>query len=98
MTLNKLFIIHPTSTFKKELQNIIYYIKYKLESPFLADNFYKIVINKISSLKFMPERYMKILNRNRKRNLRRLPINNYVVIYEIDNNTRSSFHFAHLPW
>lgn len=95
--MNKYSII-TTNTFKYELKNIYHYIYYILKEPLLADNFYKTVINEISSLKFMPERYMKILNKNRQRNLRRLPINKYVVIYEINNNTRSSLHLTHLSW
>lgn len=98
MTLNEIFKIHPTATFKNELEDIIYYIKNKLKEPHLGDNFYKTVISEISSLDYMPERYMKILNKNRKRNLRRLPIDKYVVIYEVDNNTRSSLYLTHLSW
>ena len=98
MILNEIFKIHPTTTFKNELEAIIHYIKNKLKEPFLADNFYKTIVSEISSLEYMPERYMKILNKNRKRNLRRLPIDKYVVIYEVDNKTRSSLYLAHLSW
>lgn len=55
--LNNTYIIQPTATFKEELEQIIYYIKYNLKEPSIAINFYKKVIREVSSLKFMPERY-----------------------------------------
>ena len=60
MTLNNKYTVLPTSTFKEEFKEIIYYIKHKLKEPLTAKRFYKKVINEIKSLKFMPEKYKSI--------------------------------------
>lgn len=97
MISNNRFIVHPTATFKEELLNIIHYIKYNLKEPLIADKIYKTIINKISTLDFMPERYPKILGySNKNPNLRSLIINNYIIVYKVVRNTRSSFHFTYI--
>lgn len=98
MILNNNFKILPTKTFKTELDNIVHYLKYNLKSPLLSRKFYKLVISSINSLKFMPQRHKLIKVKNDKVYLRKKCICNYVIIYEIDNNSRSNFHFAHLPF
>lgn len=96
MILRNKFTVHPTSTFKKEFQKIMYYIKFKLKKPLIADNFYEIITNEISSLNFMPERYMKIYDfRNKDKNLRKLSVKEYVIIYNVNRDTRTSFHFTY---
>ena len=50
------FNIHFTNTFKQEFSSIIHYLKYTLKELITADNFYKLVIQKILSLESMPER------------------------------------------
>ena len=94
MTLNKKYKILPTTTFKEELEEIIYYIKYNLKEPLIAKNLYKKIINEISSLQFMPERHKLIedKNNNLQRNLRKILINNYVIIFEIKKELRSNFY------
>lgn len=97
MTLNNNYTILPTSTFKQELEEIMYYITHKLKEPLVAKRFYKKVVNEIKSLKFMPERY-KIIERiynNKSKILRKTSINNYVIIYEVNNNTRTSLYFTY---
>lgn len=97
MILNNKFTVHPTATFKKEFSNIIHYIKYNLKEPLTADKFYQTILNKISTLDFMPERYSKILGYdNKNKNLRNLIINNYIIIYEVVHNTRSSLYFTYI--
>lgn len=93
MTSNNKYTILPTSTFKEELEGIMYYIRHKLKEPLTAKKFYKKVVNEIKSLKFMPERY-KIIEEIHARSkiLRKTSVNNYIIIYEVDNNTRTSFH------
>lgn len=91
------YAIHPSNTFKRELKEILYYFKQKLKDPMIAKNFYKNVIKEINSLEFMPERHIKITNyKDKNRNLHRLLIYNYVIIYEVENDTRSSFYFTYI--
>ena len=97
MTLNKKYIVLPTYTFKEELKNITSYFKYRLKEPLLTKRFYKNVSNKIKSLEFMPEKHMRISDfKNKNRNLRKLLIDNYTIIYEVINDTRTSFHFTYI--
>ena len=83
----------------KDLQNIYKYIAYHLKENATANNVIKEIMNSISCLNYSPERYLKISNYTDKmRNLRRLPINKYIVIYEINNNTRTSLYLTYLSW
>lgn len=96
MTLNNKYTVLPTSTFKEEFKEIMYYIRHKLKEPLTAKRFYKKVVNEIKSLKFMPERYKAIEKiYNRSKVLRKTSVNNYVIIYEVNNNTRTSLHFTY---
>lgn len=96
MTLNNKYTIFPTSAFKEELEEVMYYIRHKLKEPLTAKRFYKKVVNEIKSLKFMPERYKAIEKiYNRSKVLRKTSVNNYVIIYEVNNNTRTSIHFIY---
>ena len=98
MIFNNKFDIYLTNTFKKEMSSIIYYLKNTLDEKVIADRFYNNIIKNISSLSFMPERYSKInIIHNSIRNLRKMPINHYVVIYEVNNATRQVFilHIFH---
>lgn len=98
MTYSKQYTVLPTATFKEELEEIIYYLKYKLKEPIIAKKFYKIVIKKINSLEFMPERYNKIEQvYGKTRNLRKTSLGNYIIIYEV-NNTRTGFYFTYFSW
>lgn len=96
MVLINKFKVSLSSNFKEELKNIIYYIKVNLKKPLIAEKFYNNVINKISSLNFMPERYPKIQNfRAENRNIRRMPIKEYLIIYQVNKDTRTSFYFTY---
>lgn len=96
MTLNNKYTVLLTSTFKEEFKEIMYYIRHKLKEPLTAKRFYKKVVNEIKSLKFMPERYNVIEEiYNKSKILRKTSINNYVIIYEVNNNTRASLYFTY---
>ena len=94
MVLINKYMVRPTASFKAEFKNIINYIKINLKEPLIAQRFYKKVIEKISSLSFMPERYMKVDISNNK-NIRKLCIKDYLIIYEVNKNTRTSFCFTY---
>ena len=94
MILNNKYSIYPTSTFKNELENIINYIKFTLKEPNIADNLYKIIINSISSLAFLPMRNIRLYNfKNNTKNLRKLHVKEYDSI-KID--TRSNFYSTYI--
>lgn len=96
MDLINKFTVHPTDTFKEELKSIIYYIKTEFKEPMIAKKFYNNVIDKLSTLAYMPERYMKVkIYNNKNNNIRKLPIKDYLIIYEINKNTRTSFYFTY---
>ena len=96
MTSKNKFTIFPIATFKEEFFNIFHYIKYNLTDPLSAYDFYDTILNAISSLDFMPERYVRILySNNQSKNLRKFTIGNYIIIYEVIRNTRTNFYFTY---
>ena len=87
------YTVHLTPSFESELEKIYRYLRFNLNNPSVAQKFYNIIIKKAYSLQQYPERHSKILGfKLENKNLRKLPIKNYIIIYEVDNNTRSSFH------
>ena len=94
----KKYIINQTPSFEKELESIYKYLAFKLKEPLVAKNFYNKLIKEIYSLQYFPKRYMRIFSyKNRNRNIRRFLINQYIIVYEINVNTRSSFHITYFP-
>ena len=96
MTFYNKYIIIYTSLFQSELERMLKYIAFNLDSPNVAKSFYKEITNKLYSLQYFPERYMKINYKNKL--LRKLLVHKYVIIYEINKNTRSSFYSTYIPW
>ena len=74
-----------TSMFLIELNEIVNYIAYTLKEPKTAKKFYDMVKLKTNSLHFFPEMHTKINHKNHV--FRKLHVNKYLVIYEVDNNT-----------
>ena len=80
-----------------DLQNIYTYIAYHLKEKHIANNLIKKILNSISNLNYLPERYIKLYKSNPKaKNLRKLQVNNYVVIYEVKHNTRANIYFTYI--
>ena len=86
ISINK-YLIEPSPSFENELQKIYSYIRYNLSEPKTAVKFYKIVKKSIYSLQFFPNRNIKIYN-SKNKNIRRLLINNYLIIYEVNDIIR----------
>lgn len=83
---------------KKDLDNIYTYIAFYLKEAHSAHNIIKNILNSISDLTHFPERYSKIFYyTNKSRNIRKLPIDKYIILYEIDNISRENLYFAHIP-
>lgn len=87
-------------TFKQELRDIRHYLIFSLEVPKTANRIYLKIIKSILSLSFFPERYPKIYGSKRYKDkiLRKLVINNYIILFTVDNNTRTSLYLTYLPW
>lgn len=87
------YIIHLSSQFERELEEIYRYIYYHLYSPQAADNFNTKVKLFISHLDLFPERYSKISvsKKSRYYNLRKMPVGNYIIIYEVNTHSHEIF-------
>jgi len=86
--MNKYEIIWSPKAYE-DLQNIYAYIINQLKEKYIANNIIKNILNSISSLSYLPERHTKVFkSKIRIKNLRKLHIDNYVVIYEVVHNTR----------
>lgn len=87
--------VNLTSQFIEELDKILYFSLYSQKT---VKKLYDKIKNSVLSLDFSPERYFRISNMKKYKNLniRRLPIDNYIIIYEVNNNTRSSLYFTYI--
>ena len=84
--------IKTTKAFEEELLDIYSYIVDYLQEPKIANEKYKKIRNKILSLQYLPERYSRIFkSKFKNRNLRKLLINNFIIIYEVKNDTNEVF-------
>ncbi len=84
--------IKTTKAFEEELLDIYSHIVDYLQEPKIANEKYKKIRNKILSLQYLPERYSRIFkSKFKNRNLRKLLINNFVIIYEVRNDTYQIF-------
>lgn len=82
--------------FKEELESIYNYICNKLKEKDIADNLYNQIINQIFSLKYYRERYQR-LTIEKYENIRRLIVNNYIIIYKINDIFRTSLYSTYIP-
>lgn len=83
------YSIHSTLSFEKEFEQTYNYIAFELKDPIAATNFFDTVINKIYSLQYFPKRYKKInIFSNKYIEIRQMPIDNYIVVYEINNKIK----------
>lgn len=88
--MNKYNIIQ-TYSFEYELDFIYNYIRFNLKEPITAVRFYDKVISKILSLQYFPERCSRI-HFYKNNNIRRLLVNDYIIIYEVHIDTRTNFY------
>lgn len=88
--MNKYKII-PTPSYKQELALVYNYIFLNLKSPITAKRLHNSIKKKILSLQYFPQRCPKI-HFYKNDNIRKLLINDYIIIYEVHIDTRSSFY------
>ena len=94
MDLIKKYKIITFPSFENELDEIYNYLLKILNEPNIANKFHKKFLKQIKSLQYFPERNIKIFSK-RNKNLRRLLIDNYSIIYEVKRNTRTSFYITY---
>lgn len=86
----KEYNINFTDQFLEELDEALYFFPY---SNITRRKLYTEIRNTILSLEIFPERYNK-MNETKKiqeNNIRKLPINKFVVIYEVDNKKGEAY-------
>ncbi len=90
------YSVYLTESFEEEFRNIIFYIHSILKEPIISQKIYIKILNHLYSLNTFPERYPRIENL-KNLNIRKLHIDNYIVIYEIANNSKEIFvlHIFH---
>lgn len=97
MTLNNNYTIIWSPNARKKLQEIYNYIREISKESKIAKNVTDKILNSICDLRYFPERNVKIFTyENKSRNLRRCIIDNYIIIYEVNQNKRSGFYITHI--
>lgn len=91
---NRKYKIIWLNSFRRELSHIYYYLSKILKKPSIANSFHRKVYQTLSTLSYFPERYQKIYGN---KNIRKIPIDNYIILYTVNLNTRSSFHITYFP-
>lgn len=88
--------VQLTAEFLEEIDDICYYISKKLKVKNASNRLRKRVIDSILLLEESPQIYMEIskVGREEKR-YRRIVINNYIVLYTIDENDKV-IYIAHI--
>ena len=79
-------IIQPQ--FLEELEVVLYFFRNKFPTK---RKMFAEIRNTVLSLSIFPERYSKINKNFNTKNIRKLPINKYVVIYEVDNEKDEAY-------
>lgn len=73
-------------TFQNQLSNILFYIDSTLQNPISSKEFYPKIINSLENIKIFPRLYPKIKSKKYlEKELRKLVIDKYVIIYEVDD-------------
>ena len=90
--------IKQTKQFELELRNIYNYLLFHFQEPITAEKNLRNIIEKVYSLQYYPERFPRITTYNHDNyNLRKLSVKNYIVIYQVNNDTHEVYilHIFH---
>lgn len=83
----------------KDLDNIHFYIEYYLKERNTANNVVKRILDIIATLNYLPERYAKVKSISTEtKDIHKILVNNYIVIYDIEEDTRTSIYFTYFSW
>lgn len=88
----EIYEIEFTEDCRDEIREIYEYISENLDAQIAAKNLMKKMRDAVMNLKENPEIYMKIDRKDRKkRDFRRLVVNNYVILYTIDEDKKTVY-------
>lgn len=92
----EIYEIEFTEDCRDEIEEIYEYISENLDAKIAAKNLMKKMRDTVMNLKENPEIYMKIERKDRKkRDFRRLVVNNYVILYTIDE-AKKTVYISHM--
>ena len=78
------------------MQNIHFYIEYYFKENNIAGKIVNKILNAISNLSYLPEKYVKLEDwKDKTKNVRKMRVNNYIIIYEVDKEKRTSLYFTY---
>ena len=81
---------------RNDLQNIHFYIEYYFKEKSIAKKIVNRILNYISNLSYLPEKYVKLEDwKDKTKNVRKMKVNNYIIIYEVDKEKRTSLYFTY---
>lgn len=85
--MNKKYEVRYTELFYQDLNTILKYIKYELESPEAAKRLFDTIIKEISNRAYNADCYEKYEStKKRKNTYYRIYVKNYIIFYVIENN------------
>lgn len=92
----EIYEIEFTEDCREEIREIYKYISENLEAQVAARKLMKKMRDSVMNLKENPEIYMKIERKDKnKRAFRRIIVNNYVILYTIDED-RKTVYISHM--
>ena len=93
------YSVKLTKQFIFEFEEICFYISYVLENKYASNRLRKKVKDNILLLEDSPKMFSKIEKSDKlKRCYRKMIINNYVILYTIDEKEKNSLHCTYLLW
>ncbi|MCI9063802.1 MAG: type II toxin-antitoxin system RelE/ParE family toxin [Clostridia bacterium] len=96
--MNKYTIIWSPKA-RDDLSKIYHYISYHLKEKVTANKLIRRLLDLVSSLDYLPNRYPKVLNSKKyyNSNIRKLLVGKYVILYEVNSITHQVFilHIYH---
>lgn len=78
----KEYKVNLTTQFKEELKKTLYFFQYSYNT---RKKLHYEIRNTVSSLSILPERYSRLKENSKTANIRKLPVNKFVITYEVDN-------------